>query len=1201
MRCPSCQQENPAGARFCLACGGRLAAACEACGALLPDEARFCPQCGRATAARAGGVRGPSPAAAASPAVAAVPDLTASPTAYTPPHLTAKILSSRAALEGERKPVTVLFCDVAGSTGLAERLGPDAMHDLFNRFFAAALAEVHRYEGTVNQFLGDGFMALFGAPVAHEDHARRAVLAALAIRRAFTDRPLELDTGLPVRLTLRMGLNTGIVVVGAIGDNLRMDYTAVGDTTHLAARLQQLAAPGEILLAGATARLVDGHAALEPCGPTAIRGLQAPVVVHRLTDERPARWSGAPRRRAGFVGRAREVTALEDLLERTRAYGRGHAVGVVGEAGIGKSRLVLELRERTADRPVTWLEGRCVSHGRSIPYLPVLDLLRAQCGVADLDSPEQVAGKVRDTLARLGLEAGDRAPCLLAALGVKDDAEGPPAVDGETLRARTFEALRQLVLRESRERPVVLLVEDLHWADPTSEAYLALVADALAAAPILLLATYRPGYRPPWLGRSWTSQLSLDPLPEADSLAVLRAVAPALHADEARARTVLERAEGNPFFIEELARVVGDEAAARGVGVPDTIQGVVTARIDRLPPRLKHLLQVASVLGREFAPRLLARIVGDEGIGGASLDADLGELARREFVYERVDADEPAWTFKHALTQEGAHATLVAARRRELHHRAAAALEALHPERVAELAPQLADHYAEAAIWPSVLAHAWHAAERARVAYANHEAVARFDQALMAAGRAGAAADQHRALHEARAGVHALLGSFDAAVADLDAALALVEADETGARGRILGSLAALWGGHRDYQRGLDFARQAVDLLAGGNDAGALVEARSRLGIMLINLGRLEEARCQLEDALGLARDRGDLAGQAHVVDILAMCLGQSGEGEVAVRYAEEAVRLLRLIGDREAESSALVTRSFSRMFRGGWREAEDSLDEAIAIADAIGAAAAGAYARGAQGEMAGYFGRLGLALRSGQAALDGARAIGHQEWIINALGALGYALSECGDRAGARLAHEEMVTAARRLGTTIWVSKSLGFLALDLMAAGETERAADCLTEAIEVAGEAVEPMARAWELRVELAFRQEQFEETLALGARARARVGGLGRAPVTRVRAIEADALLALGRVADAEVMLREAREAAVALDLRPVLWRAGLALARLLREGGRQAEARAAAAAALAALVATAAEIEDAALRRSFEATPRFREALAWDRT
>jgi class 3 adenylate cyclase len=212
MRCPSCQQENPAGARFCLACGGRLAAACEACGALLPDEARFCPQCGRATAARAGGARGPSPAAAASPAVAAVPDLTASPTAYTPPHLTAKILSSRAALEGERKPVTVLFCDVAGSTGLAERLGPDAMHDLFNRFFAAALAEVHRYEGTVNQFLGDGFMALFGAPVAHEDHARRAVLAALAIRRAFTDRPLELDTGLPVRLTLRMGLNTGIVV-----------------------------------------------------------------------------------------------------------------------------------------------------------------------------------------------------------------------------------------------------------------------------------------------------------------------------------------------------------------------------------------------------------------------------------------------------------------------------------------------------------------------------------------------------------------------------------------------------------------------------------------------------------------------------------------------------------------------------------------------------------------------------------------------------------------------------------------------------------------------------------------------------------------------------------------------------------------------------------------------------------------------------
>jgi class 3 adenylate cyclase len=266
--CSQCRQENPAGARFCVGCGARLASACAGCGADLPDGARFCPACGRAV--------DPAPASAAP---AARPE----PESYTPRHLAEKILTSRSAMQGERKPVTVLFCDLVSSTALAERLGADGMHGLLSRFFELALAEVHRYEGTVNQFLGDGFMALFGAPIAHEDHARRAVLAALDIRRAVGERPLTLPSGDEVQLTLRMGLHTGVVVVGAIGDNLRMDYTAVGDTSHLAARLQQAAEPGGILLSDATARLVEGYALLEARGPMAIRGRSEPLVVHALT------------------------------------------------------------------------------------------------------------------------------------------------------------------------------------------------------------------------------------------------------------------------------------------------------------------------------------------------------------------------------------------------------------------------------------------------------------------------------------------------------------------------------------------------------------------------------------------------------------------------------------------------------------------------------------------------------------------------------------------------------------------------------------------------------------------------------------------------------------------------------------------------------------------------------------------------------
>jgi class 3 adenylate cyclase len=324
MPCPRCQHENPRQAKFCLECGARLASTCAKCRAELPGSAKFCPACGEPV--------GPQTQAR-------------SPESYTPKHLAEKILTSRGALEGERKPVTVLFCDLVSSTMLAERLGPDRMHAVLGAFFERALAEVHRYEGTINQFLGDGFMALFGAPIAHEDHARRAMLAAVGIRRALAERPLCLESGEAVALELRMGAHTGFVVVGAIGDNLRMDYTAVGDTTHLAARLQQLAEPGDILISDATARLVEGYARLESRGPTAIRGRSEPVVVHALlgTGTRRSRLDEGGRGLSRFVGRDRELSMLRDLLTQVDA-GHGQVVGIVGEPGVGKSRLVFELR-----------------------------------------------------------------------------------------------------------------------------------------------------------------------------------------------------------------------------------------------------------------------------------------------------------------------------------------------------------------------------------------------------------------------------------------------------------------------------------------------------------------------------------------------------------------------------------------------------------------------------------------------------------------------------------------------------------------------------------------------------------------------------------------------------------------------------------------------------------------------------------------
>ena len=598
--CPHCAHDNPARAKFCLECGRRLAPTCAACGAELPEAAKFCMECGRPVAAT-----GTAPSAEAAPPERAV----RAPAAYTPRHLAERILTSRAALAGERKAVTVLFCDLVGSTALAERLGPEGMHALINGFFETALAEVHRYEGTVNQFLGDGFMALFGAPLAHEDHARRAVLAALAIARVLRDRPILVAPGTEIPLTVRMGLHTGFVLVGAIGDNLRMDYTAVGDTTHLAARLQQMAEPGAILASEATWRPVEGYVQGERVGPVEVRGRSGSVVVFRLLgvgSRRSALEGVDPRGLSHFVGRDRELDTLLDLYAAA-AEGRGQALGLVGEPGVGKSRLLLEFRHRLANRAATYLQGRCLSYGAAIPYVPVADILRASCGVGDTDPPESVAEKIRFGLLEVGMDPDAGGPYLVQMLGGKDPTGRLDALGPEVIKARTFETLRQMALRTSRKRPLILEVEDFHWVDRTSEEYFAFLAESLLGAPIFLIATYRPGYRPPWSDRSFASQLSLGRLTVDESRAIVQALLPASDS-EPLARVILDKAEGNPFFLEELARAVSDQGLGADLPIPDTVHGVLTARIDRLAEEPKRALQTASVLGREFTARLLAAL-----------------------------------------------------------------------------------------------------------------------------------------------------------------------------------------------------------------------------------------------------------------------------------------------------------------------------------------------------------------------------------------------------------------------------------------------------------------------------------------------------------------------------------------------------------------------------------------------------------------
>jgi tetratricopeptide (TPR) repeat protein len=1069
------------------------------------------------------------------------------------------------------------------------------MHALLGALFERALAEVHRYEGTINQFLGDGFMALFGAPIAHEDHARRAVLAALGIQRALAERPVRLDSGEEVALQLRMGAHTGFVVVGAIGDNLRMDYTAVGDTTHLAARLQQLAEPGAILISDATARLVEGYARLESRGPTAIRGKTEPVIVHVVLGPgtRRSRLDGGRHRLSRFVGRNRELSALVDLLAQVET-GQGQVAGIVGEPGVGKSRLVFELRGTAPG--VTYLEGRCLSYGRSIPYLPVLDLVRAGCGIHDADSPEVVGRKVRAVLEMLGLDAAEREPYVLNLLGVKDPDERLAGLGAEVIMTRTFEALRQMTLLAARSRPMILVVEDLHWIDQTSESYLSSLIESLTRARILLLATYRPGYRPTWIDRSYATQLSLRPLAADDSLAVVRSLLPDVADTDARARLILDKAEGNPFFLEELTRVVGEVAGpVAGVTVPDTVHGVLTARIDRLPEFPKRLLQTASVLGREFSVRVLEAIFDEPG----PLAPRLLELARLEFLYEKTGAEEPVYVFKHALTQDVAQSSLVAPRRRTLHRRAGESLEALYPARIPELAPMLAHHYLEAEAWEPAVTHATRAAEAARAAYANQEALARYDQAITAAERAGLSRSHSIPLLEARASVAAVQGDFARARGDLEAALGWAEGlGEPTVHGRLLWTLGALWGGHKDYQKGIELTHRAVAMLESAGDRRALGEARAQLGVMELNRGRMAECRSELERALALFGQVGDEAGQARTLEMLAMNAWMVGAVSDTKRYIDDALPRLRRLGDRGTELSALVSLAAVHSAHDGWEACEPLFRQALELARATGARGAEAYVRGVSAEEAIPFGVYEVAAEQATIALDIAREIGHREWTALALAGRGRVLLACGDAAGARRVHEEMLEIARELGTSLWTADALGNLGEDLMQAGDDETATRYLTEAIAKAGGGIKHALRPLIARAEIGLRTGRAEDALAAARHVAALVPEM-RVFVADARRVEGEALAMLGRPEEALAVLGDAKAQSVAIGALPGRWRSALALRRVLDRCRRRDEAGRETAEARAVLKRVAAQLIDPELRQLFEHSEAWREANTED--
>jgi len=666
------------------------------------------------------------------------------PLTYTPPYLAEKILTSRSALEGERKQVTVLFADLKGSTELIRDLDPEAAQRLLDPALQYMMDAVHRHEGTVNQVLGDGIMALFGAPVAHEDHAVRACYAALAMQAALRRYAEEVRRSHGLVVQIRVGLNSGEVVVRAIGNDLHMDYSAVGQATHLAARMEQLATPGSIMLTATTLQLVEGFVEVHALGPVPVKGLANPVEVFELVGATPLRrrlQATATRGLTRFVGRQQELAALQQGLEQAGA-GHGQAVALVGEPGVGKSRTVYEFIHSHLTSGWLVLESASVSYGKATPYFPVIDLLKRYSRVEEHDDTRTIRAKVTGQVVTLAPTLQDTLPALLSLLDVLPDDSPFLTLDPPQRRQRTLDALKRVLLRESQEQPLLLVFEDLHWIDSETQALLNSLVESLPTAQLLLLVNYRPEYQHGWGSKTYYTQLRLDPLPAVSADELLQALLGNDASLTPLTQLLIARTEGNPFFLEESVRtlvetgvLVGEHGAYRlaqalpTIQVPATVQAVLAARIDRLPPEEKRLLQTAAVIGTEVPLALLQAIAE---VPEDAVQRGLAHLQSAEFLYETRLFPEYEYTFKHVLTHEVAYGSLLQERRRMLHARIVEALEALAGERVAEQVERLAHHALRGEVWDKAVTYGRQAGARATTRFAYPEAVACFEQALAA-------------------------------------------------------------------------------------------------------------------------------------------------------------------------------------------------------------------------------------------------------------------------------------------------------------------------------------------------------------------------------------------------------------------------------------------------------------------------------------
>ena len=971
LKCPQCSFDNRDGVRFCEECGSKLEIRCSSCGAGVSPGRRFCGQCGQ-------------PLADASASLSL--DFS-SPQSYTPARLVDKILATKDSLEGERKLVTVLFADVVNYTSLSEKFDPEENRQIMDDCLKILIAEIHRYEGFIDKFTGDGIMALFGAPLSHEDHAQRACYAGLAIQKAVGKYSQKMREKSGIDFRMRVGLNSGLVVVGSVGNDLKMEYTAIGDTVNLASRIENTAQPGTVMVSDNTYKLVRDFFQFKCLGEIPIKGKDKPVNAYELVEPTQVVSrieASAARGLTRFVGREREITLLKEAFEKARS-GCGQAVGIVGEAGVGKSRLLLQLTRLIPHGEYYFLEGKCLHYGSLMPYLPFLDILRSYFQVREGDGEAEVKQNMLDKVSRLDPKLREALPPLQDILSLKVEDKDYLMLDPQTKRTRIFEAVRDLLLRESQNKPLILAIEDLHWIDKTSEDFLGYLIDFLANANILLVLLYRPEYTHHWASRSYYTHIGVTQLSVKASAELVQSIFQEGEASPELKELILTRAAGNPLFMEEFTCTLLENGSIQrrdghyilmcknsDIQVPDNIQGIISARMDRLEEQLKRTMQVASVIGRDFAFRILQTITGTR----EELKSYLINLQGLEFIYEKRVFPELEYIFKHALTQEVAYNTLLLKKRKEIHEKIGKAIEDIYSDRLEEFYEMLAYHYSRSDNHSKAYQYLRLSGERALRNYANWEAFRFYKEAIGSLNRLPDTEEYKREKIKA----HLAIDSPIRLLSYPEGSLSILEAGEGLAREladersliSFYGSLGLYYNMQGKSFQGLEYAEKALESAQRIQDPGLSAILAFDLCAAYNIAGQLQKAAKTANQAINLIENthsQGKLPTGAFNLDyhsaLYSYCghaLGYQGYFEDGRLMCEKGLCLASEKDDRYSMALAHVMYGYLCLLKGDCAQSITHYKNGIRYQEEIGALIIQGITHSALGLAYGYMGDFELA-----------------------------------------------------------------------------------------------------------------------------------------------------------------------------------------------------------------------------------------------